>query len=438
MFVINPIYASMSIILCLILVIALHLFSPASTQGAQWGSISQALMFHQVRKYLLMLDSRKDHVKFWRPQMLLLVASPRSSCPLIHFVNDLKKGGLYVVGHVKLGGLEEADEMNYDSTIEEYTQWLSLIDHMKVKAFVEVTLAKTIREGIQHLIRISGMGAMKPNTIILGFYDEEACNDFFEREDSPYHTNDFNYEDTKLFPIRKPNSSKNLGPEEYVSIISDVLRMKKNICLCRHFHRLNKAAIAKSNHIKFIDVWPTNLFDPKNEDPFDVVSLFMMQLACIINMLPVWKNLTLRVFLCEIDGGEERSQFERTAESQMASLLNMLRISANIIKITELKNTAELKSKTVLKQLTRNNGGDAEDAIMSEENLNRSKLYMQRVNNIIHGNSNSTAVTFLYLPSPPKRSTNYASKCANYLELLEILSYDLPPTILVHGMSTLR
>lgn len=47
MFVINPIYASSSIILCLILVIALHLFSPAS-QGTQWGSISQALMFHQV------------------------------------------------------------------------------------------------------------------------------------------------------------------------------------------------------------------------------------------------------------------------------------------------------------------------------------------------------------------------------------------------------
>lgn len=47
MFVINPIYASSSIILCLLLVIALHLFSPA-TQSAQWGSISQALMFHQV------------------------------------------------------------------------------------------------------------------------------------------------------------------------------------------------------------------------------------------------------------------------------------------------------------------------------------------------------------------------------------------------------
>uniref|UniRef100_U5ENZ6 Solute carrier family 12 member 9 n=1 Tax=Corethrella appendiculata TaxID=1370023 RepID=U5ENZ6_9DIPT len=438
MFVINPIYASSSIILCLLLVIALHLFSPAS-QGVQWGSISQALMFHQVRKYLLMLDSRKDHVKFWRPQMLLLVSSPRSCCPLIHFVNDMKKGGLYVIGHVKVGDF--SDESNSDPTIEEYTQWLSLIDHMKVKAFVELTLSKSVREGVQHLIRVSGMGAMKPNTIILGFYDEELSQDFFQHDNSPYKTDEFDDNGIKLFPYRVNDENKPLSPIDYVNIIDDVLRMKKNLCLCRHFYRLDKGLIAKSNHIKYIDVWPINIFEPKNEDPFDVVSLFMLQLACIINMLPVWKRLRLRVFLCEIDQHDARTNemgstasFERPAEHRLNTLLKSLRISATIHQIPEWNRDIDFtKHSGVLKQFTRNADGSH---LLTEENVNRSKLYMQRVNQIIRDKSNQTAVTFMYLPVPPKLTTiSYKEKSQHYLDLLTELTYDLPPTILVHGIN---
>ncbi|KAL1123332.1 hypothetical protein AAG570_002417 [Ranatra chinensis] len=336
MFVINPLFAIISIVLCLFLVLLLHLFSPSS-QTADWGSISQALIFHQVRKYLLMLDSRKEHVKFWRPQILLLVGNPRSCCPLIDFVNDMKKSGLYVLGHVIVG--KEFSNMKTDPTLEQHRHWLSLVDHLKVKAFVELTVARSLREGLHHLSHISGMGAMKPNTIVLGYRDDEPPSDFFLRSDSQYTTHNFDAaESNAVFPLRSSETSRQVDPDEYVFLIKDILRMHKNVCLCRHFQEFDKSTITKSRNYKYIDVWPVNFFDPSPEDPFDTKSLFMLQLACVISMVQGWKHLKLRVHLCEAQSSMNADMTEfssrRPINSKFKYLLDSLRIKASINQVS--------------------------------------------------------------------------------------------------------
>lgn len=67
-----------------------------------------------------------------------------------------------------------------DPALEMVPHWLNLIDHLKVKAFVEITVAQCVREGLQHLMRLSGMGAMKPNTVIFGFLDSQNRQDFLK------------------------------------------------------------------------------------------------------------------------------------------------------------------------------------------------------------------------------------------------------------------
>ncbi|XP_021924714.1 solute carrier family 12 member 9 isoform X2 [Zootermopsis nevadensis] len=439
MFLINSVYASTAIVLCLVLVIILHLFSPS--REAHWGSISQALIFHQVRKYLLLLDSRKDHVKFWRPQMLLLVGNPRSSCPLIQFVNDLKKGGLYVLGHIKVGQLSDIE---VDPTLDEYAHWLTLIDCLKVKAFIELTVAHSVREGLQHMIRMSGLGAMKPNTIVLGFFDEELPCDFFE-DGSSYSTDVFRNVYTNsgrsVFTLRSSASEKALGAIEYVGMVTDTLKMRRNVCLCRHFHNLDKKLIAKSLSMKFIDVWPVNFFQPDDEDPFDTTSLFMLQLACIINMVPGWKNLHLRVFLCENNrqqddtGTNDSSSVPfRSNVHRLRQLLQMLRIAATIQEVPGWgQQAAVLQGGSVLEQMSPHPRRHRADSFKNEQLDNAVRVYLLSVNQLLRQHSEQTVASFLYLPVPPHGEE--AAVYPTYLQLLTELTADLPPTVLVHGVS---
>lgn len=52
------------------------------------------------------------------------------------------------------------------------------------------------------------------------------------RLDSPY----YNAGLESAFP--EPERSM-AGPNEYVALLSDLLAMDKNLCLCRHFNKLN-------------------------------------------------------------------------------------------------------------------------------------------------------------------------------------------------------
>ena len=75
MFLISPIFAAVAILLCLSLILALNFLSPA--RNSNWGSISQALIFHQVgivncrncRMYF------KCYMSYWKGNPLIVYLS---------------------------------------------------------------------------------------------------------------------------------------------------------------------------------------------------------------------------------------------------------------------------------------------------------------------------------------------------------------------------
>lgn len=419
-FLISAVYTSIALVVMLVFIIILHIRSLPST----WGSISQALIFHQVRKYLLMLDSRKSHVKYWRPQILLMVSNPRQSCQLMDFINDIKKSGLYIIGHVRTGRL---DDHQVDPVVEVSPHWLKMVDHLKIKAFVEVTLSNSVTEGFQHLVRLSGLGGMKPNTVCLGFYDSTQPVDtliktrprrrrFFGEPETGTYTDLENFFSTP----RDSDDQRHLTATEYVKMVKDGLKLHKNLCLCRHFHQLDKKQLFTSNVSSFIDVWPVNLFQPQTAGFFDNTCLFMLQLACILNMVPKWRShTTLRVFLLV------NAQSENTVakEQKLDMFLRQLRIMARVQIVSWDHLQHYLQDPSVTTE------GD-DDPSKMQEYRQVPDNFIKAMNELIVGNSSRSAVSFLYLPKPPMDD----SQNAKYLLQLEGLTNNLHPTVFVHGL----
>ncbi|CAK6965441.1 solute carrier family 12 member 9 [Scomber scombrus] len=462
MFLINAIYASASIAFMLLLLLLIHYLSPTSS----WGYISQALIFHQVRKYLLMLDVRKDHVKFWRPQVLLMVSNPRSSVGLITFINDIKKSGLYVLGHVQLGDL---NTLPSDPLQSQYDSWLSLVDHLNIKSFVNLTLADSVRHGIQHLLFISGLGGMRPNTLVLGFYDDCLPKDKLidpslctSQSTDPSCLSQEVEQQTPLFHFASLRGSsdrkdygesgdgKFLGPQEYVAIIADAMKMLKNVVLARYFNNFDRAQVlsppssSPGKGAVYVDVWPVNLLRPDSSSYVDTCSLFLLQLACILNMVRAWRKATLRLFLCVEEGRSVRG-----SEEKLGQLLKELRIKAQVYTVPwdqqvalhwqrqgewSKKRSSQSLDTASEEKKPRTEEEDEDDYVNSfPSNTTRlSDDYVSAVNKLILEQARPPpAVRFLYLPRPPADTQRYTT----YLHQLDLLTQDLGPTLLIHGVT---
>jgi potassium/chloride transporter 9 len=399
-FVINPLYSSLVVVAWMLLMICIHLRSPP----VEWGNISQALMFHQVRKYLLLLDHKKDHVKYWRPRILLMVENPRSCMPLIEFVNDLKKSGLFVIGHIEVGYLDnyQADPITYY-----YPIWLRWLEQFKVKAFFEMTMAPNVRDGMPHLARIAGLGAMKLNTIIFGFYDQTIPIDFLQGDEryKAFVEALGDVDEENAFKIRK---DPRMSAMEYVGMVSDASnKLEKIVCLARHFQLFDTSKLGKKgSQLKYIDIWPVDFFNP--EKPPDNCANLIMQFACVLHMVPKWKsNTKIRLLVCA------RHDEQEQVATRWQKQLSELRIWAQV--------------NVVVYDLSCEHNGTVDGQAPKWSEIN--DHHVESINRMLVSRSEETAVSFIYLSSTPKEVEQYES----YLKCFDKLTVSMPPTLLVHG-----
>ncbi|ODV96355.1 hypothetical protein PACTADRAFT_41471 [Pachysolen tannophilus NRRL Y-2460] len=243
MFIVDGTSAMLVIVFLLLLFLLIHYVCPPKA----WGDVSQSLIYHQVRKYLLRL--RQDNVKYWRPQILLLMDNPRTAWNLMSFCNHLKKGGLYILGHVIV---TETFQDRFSEFKKQQQAWMKLRDLSKIKAFVQIGLGPTLSWGVRNVYLGSGLGGMKPNITVLGFYD---LSDYYaerEAKDSSFsnpmkslcterQNTRFNNQigvDFESLPTDSCRNENKATIQEWVHIIEDLLLLESNVAIAKGFPRL--------------------------------------------------------------------------------------------------------------------------------------------------------------------------------------------------------
>lgn len=127
-------------------------------------------------------------------------------------------------------------------------------------------------------ILYSGIGAMKPNTVIMGFYDDTNHPDDLSSPGAPFFNPDFS-------GMLENEAEMRMSPEEYIGIVEDTLKLQKNVCLCRNFQSLDRTEVfsselkfrTRAGKKKYLDVWPVNFLTSEETNLADNTSLFMFQ-----------------------------------------------------------------------------------------------------------------------------------------------------------------
>jgi len=136
----------------------------------EWGDGIRGLALSAARFSLLRLEDGPPHTKNWRPQILIMAKLDDKlnvkHKRLFTLASQLKAGKGLTIGCTVVQG--EFGKM-YGESQAARQSLKQVIEAEQVKGFPEVVVNTAISDGVSHMIQTSGLGGMKPNTVILGW-----------------------------------------------------------------------------------------------------------------------------------------------------------------------------------------------------------------------------------------------------------------------------
>ncbi|MFK7765891.1 MAG: amino acid permease [Mariniblastus sp.] len=142
----------------------------------RWGDLQSGLLFERTRKNLLKLEKELHHPKNWRPIILALSGASWERPHLAVYGHWFTAGhGVLTLGYVIQGDVENRLERLVSQERILYT----FIQDQKLEAFPAVVAASSVPAGMESLVQTHGLGALRPNTVLLGWPSDSDKADSF-------------------------------------------------------------------------------------------------------------------------------------------------------------------------------------------------------------------------------------------------------------------
>ena len=209
-----------------------------------WGTVLDAKSYSDALKGVLHLRTIRQHAKTFRPKYLLFGGDVSERRELCRFMYTLRKGhGGVFVGRVVIGDCGQ-DLLRVRERFEDcytclndtpvmssgccgYGQKMEKIPGNEAFAPLDIVLADNFYNGACSLMQTVGVGALRPNTVVLGYK-----KDWMTTEDV--------------------NDSTRTTLKNYVSTIQVAFKMRFGVLVCRNMDQITWDAPSEDGTV---DVW---------------------------------------------------------------------------------------------------------------------------------------------------------------------------------------
>jgi len=440
-------------LITIVIVIIVYKYVDVKKPNINWGSSTQAIVYTQALNQVLKLNSVEDHVRNFRPQLLVLTGCASHRPALIHVASSMtKNSSLMVCGSVTVGGGKYPFE-----EIKEQQEWLN---QQKVKAFYACVSSSSLKSGVQSLMESAGLGKMKTNTLLIGFKtDWQSVSNEELTEYCGIIKNAFDMK----FGVLILRMKSGLDISEYLEDRKELMGQSKNVVTTAFKTTITEAAkgdasfSAEQQQVR-VNVNNENLRDLSQLDVAKVKASTQLQskpekgktidvwwltedggltvlLPHIISNRQQWCGCKLRIFTIRSDKSNEN-------DYSMARLMSKFRIDCEDITIIEdIKSPPSEDSVNNFYSLIQScrqtdvvNDSSKESGLITDGELEKKKsktLRHIRLQELLQKHSKDAALIFITLPLPKDIRSP-----ALYLAWLDEITKNLPPIVLIRGNQT--